>query len=331
MKCTCTCALLSVKGLSAAKHASHMVLHETWRVTLMFEQIVTLTSYLQTTNPRVHLLHHFPPADQNNGCKEGFHPALSFTKKYQRWTRRVHKSSIMYQTSRCSASWQRQQSKQWTEVCYRTIALWQDLEVDASSCVLPASSGVAMADEILTLYTWNCAAYSWRVTKSRYCKRYKMPSSSRQCCSWSCQTATEKPDIPGRQRYTLLACYCLLIKSIEAAKALTSCNNLNQDQSPLQLPTRPATNATLDLHPTEPCPACWIAQSCDWSFIFNRMGTFASSPHTSVTNLINSIFAIHKCYAKRLEFQKRWKMSPRLTCLLRCASLGKTKLRSSAL
>lgn len=29
---------------------------------------------------------------------------------------------------------------------------------------------------------------------------------------------------------------------------------MNQDQSPLQLPTRPATNATLDLHPTEPVP-----------------------------------------------------------------------------
>jgi len=107
MKCTCTYALLSVKGLSAAKHASYMVLHETWRVTSMYAQIVTLTSYQQTTNPHVHLLHHFPPADQNNGCKEGFHPALSFTKKYQRWTRRVHKSSIMYQTSRCSTSWQR--------------------------------------------------------------------------------------------------------------------------------------------------------------------------------------------------------------------------------
>ena len=163
-----------------------------------------------------------------------------------------------------------------------------------------------MADEILTLYTWNCAAYSWRVTKSRYCKRYKMPSSSRQCCSWSCQTATEKPDIPGRQRYTLLACYCLLIKSIQAAKAFDKLQQLNQDQSPncsflLALPPVPP----LDFHPTEPCPACWIAQSCDWSFIFNRMGTFASSPHTCVTNLINSIFAHSQMLRKALGISKK--------------------------
>ena len=48
MKCTCTCALLSVKGSSAARHASYMVLH--WNMACDFNVCANSYTYKLSTN-----------------------------------------------------------------------------------------------------------------------------------------------------------------------------------------------------------------------------------------------------------------------------------------
>ncbi len=160
--------------------------------------------------------------------------------------------------------------------------------------------------------------------------------------SWSCQTATEKPNIPGRQPHTLLAFYCLLIQSIKISKqpkpwqvATIELRSINAGQESLQLPTPPATNATLHLHPTEPCPACWICQSCDWSFVIST--EWARLYHHPIPLSPIHIFSHSQVLRKATGTLKKMEKCHLVwpACYgvipLSLMPLLKTKLRSSAL
>lgn len=224
-------------------------------------------------------------------CKEGFHPALSFTKKYQRWTRKVHTSSIMYQTSRGSTGWQRHKAQ-----TVNGSWLWNNCFMTRFRGRCSAISWVLMSFAKF----WCCHGWDTHTLHIVQLTLGGWLRSSRQCCSAKLpprsQTSQVDSDI-GSRHFTVS-----WSKALKQPKhqSLNKLQQLNQNQSPLQLPTGPAIRLSLVPHAESPNPVTGASFSIGWARLHHH-------PIPVSPICVNSIFAIHKCCAKLLEFQTRWK------------------------